>query len=48
LEVRGNVKQIKGRKVVMSASVIIEGEICARGEVVAVRMPEDMKPEGMI
>ena len=47
LEVRGNVKEIKGRKVVVSARVIVEGEICARGEVVAVRMPEDMKPEDM-
>ncbi len=48
LEVRGNVKEIRGRKVVVSARVIVEGEICARGEVVAVRMPEDMKPEGMV
>ncbi len=47
LEVRGNVKEINVRKVVVSARVIVEGEICARGEVVAVRMPEDMKPEGM-
>jgi len=48
LEVRGKVKEIKGRKVVMSARVIVEKEICALGEVVAVRLPEDMKPEGMI
>ena len=48
LEVRGNVKEINVRKVVVSARVIVEGEICARGEVVAVRMPEDMKPEDKI
>jgi acyl-coenzyme A thioesterase PaaI-like protein len=41
LEIRGNVKEIKGRKVVVSAAVMAEGTICARGEVVAVRMPED-------
>ncbi len=41
-------KEIRGRKVVVSARVIVEGEICARGEVAAVRMPEDMKPEGMV
>jgi acyl-coenzyme A thioesterase PaaI-like protein len=46
LEVRGNVKEVKGRKVVVNARVIVEGEVCARGEVVAVRMPENMKPAG--
>ena len=40
LEVRGTVKEIKGRKAVVTATVSAEGEICARGEVVAVQMPE--------
>lgn len=44
LEVRGRVKEIKGRKVVVSATVLAEGEVCARGEVVAVQMPESMIP----
>jgi len=44
LEVRGKIKEIKGRKVVVSATVSAAGEICARGEVVAVRMPEHMMP----
>jgi acyl-coenzyme A thioesterase PaaI-like protein len=44
LEVRGKVKEIKGRKVVVSASVSANGEICAKGEVVAVQMPEHMMP----
>lgn len=44
LEVRGRVKEVKRRKVVVSATVSAEGEVCARGEVVAVQMPEHMMP----
>ena len=44
LEVRASVKELKGRKVVMSATVSAEGEVCARGEVVAVRMPDHLIP----
>jgi acyl-coenzyme A thioesterase PaaI-like protein len=44
LEVRGRVEEIKGRKVVVSASVSADGEVCATGEVVAVQMPENMVP----
>ncbi len=39
LEVRARVDEMKGRKVVMSASVSAEGEVCARGEVVAILIP---------
>jgi len=46
LEVRGKIKEIKDRKVVVSATVSAAGEICARGEVVAVKMPEQMMPKG--
>lgn len=46
LEVRGRVKEIKGRKVVVDATLSAEGEVCARGQVVAVQMPEQMKPGG--
>ena len=42
LEVRGQVKEIKGRKVVVTARVSAGGELCAEGEVVAVQMPENM------
>jgi acyl-CoA thioesterase FadM len=42
LEVRGRVAEIKGRKVIVTAAVSAEGEVCARGQVVAVRMPEKM------
>ena len=41
LEMRGRVREIKGRKVIVEIEVRAEGEACARGEVVAVRMPED-------
>jgi len=42
LEVRARVKEIKGRKVVVDAALSAQGIICARGEVVAVQMPENM------
>jgi acyl-coenzyme A thioesterase PaaI-like protein len=43
LEVRGKIREVKDRKVVVSATVLAGGEICARGEVVAVKMPEQMR-----
>ena len=42
LEVRGRVKEIKPRKVVVSMEVSAAGKVCAKGEVVAVLMPETM------
>jgi acyl-coenzyme A thioesterase PaaI-like protein len=44
LEIRGKAKEIKGRKIVVSVTVSAEGKVCARGEVVAVQMPENMMP----
>ncbi len=44
LELRGTVKEIKGRKVVVSVTLSGKGEICARGEVIAVQMPDSMIP----
>ncbi len=40
LELRASAKEIKARKVVVVARVLAQGEVCARGEVVAVRMRE--------
>jgi acyl-coenzyme A thioesterase PaaI-like protein len=40
LEIRAKVKELKGRKVVMEATLSAEGQVCARGEMVAVQMPE--------
>ncbi|MBN1538264.1 MAG: PaaI family thioesterase [Anaerolineales bacterium] len=42
LELRAMVKQIKWRKVVVEVTLSAGGEVCARGEVIAVRMPENM------
>ncbi|MDO8650649.1 MAG: PaaI family thioesterase [Undibacterium sp.] len=41
LEIRGRVKEIKGRKVVIETTVLVGGVATARGEVVAVQMPEN-------
>lgn len=41
VEVRGRVAEIKGRKVVVSTEVRSGGVLTARGEVVAVQMPEN-------
>jgi acyl-coenzyme A thioesterase PaaI-like protein len=43
LEIRGRVKEIKGRKVVVESRLMAEGEVCASGEVVAVQMPESLR-----
>lgn len=39
LELRGKVREIKGRKVVVSVALSAEGEICATGESVLVELP---------
>jgi acyl-coenzyme A thioesterase PaaI-like protein len=41
LEIRGRVKEIKGRKVVVEATVYAEGVATVRGEVIALQMPEN-------
>ena len=46
LEIRGTIEQVSGRKVVVSETVSAEGEICARGRVVAVQMPDHLVPNG--
>jgi len=42
IELRSQVKEVKGRKVVVSTTLSAGGEVCARGEVVAVEIPENM------
>ena len=42
LEVRAKVKEIKGRKVVMEAWLSALGEVCARGEVIAIQAPPQL------
>ncbi len=45
LEVRGKVKSLKGRKVVIEEWIVANGIITVRGEVVAVQVPESMVEE---
>ena len=40
LEIRGKVTEIRGRKVIVEATVYADGVATARGEVVAVQMPD--------
>jgi acyl-coenzyme A thioesterase PaaI-like protein len=40
LELRGRIKEIKERKVVVSVTLSAEGEICAKGETVVVQIKE--------
>jgi len=45
LELRSKVKEIKGRKVLITTTLSARGEACARGEVVAVQIPEQLERE---
>lgn len=44
LELRSEVKEIKGRKVVIATTLSVKGQVCARGEVVAIQVPDDWVP----
>lgn len=44
LEARGRIVEVKPRKVVVDITVSARGEVCARGSVVSVLMPESMLP----
>ena len=44
LVIRGRVEELKGRKVVVASELSANGEVCARGRVVAVRAPDAMVP----
>jgi acyl-coenzyme A thioesterase PaaI-like protein len=45
LEIRGQVREVGKRKVVVTALVSAGGQVCARGEVVAVRIPDHLQPD---
>jgi len=45
LELRGKVLEIKGRKVIVAITLSAKGEVCAKGEVVAIQIPDSMIPE---
>jgi acyl-coenzyme A thioesterase PaaI-like protein len=46
LEIRGRARELTERKVVVEARVLANGQVTARGVVVAVRMPEGMASSG--
>jgi acyl-coenzyme A thioesterase PaaI-like protein len=42
LNLRGRVKEIKGKKIIVEVTLSANGETCASGEVIAVKIPESM------
>ncbi|MBN2550360.1 MAG: PaaI family thioesterase [Anaerolineales bacterium] len=42
LEVRGRIKEVKGRKVIVAETLAAGGKICVQGEVVAVQVPDQL------
>jgi acyl-coenzyme A thioesterase PaaI-like protein len=42
LELRGKIIEVKGRKIITEITVLANGEVTARGKVIAVQMPENM------
>ncbi len=44
MELRSQVKEIKGRKITVATTLSVQGQVCARGEVVAIQVPEDWVP----
>ena len=42
LLLKGKVKEIKGRKVIVEVKLFAKEELCAQGEVVVVKIPENM------
>ncbi|HWR69115.1 MAG TPA: PaaI family thioesterase [Desulfomonilia bacterium] len=44
LAIRGKVEEISDRKVIVTSTVFAGGGVCAKGRVVAVKMPANMEP----
>ena len=45
LELRGKVKEIRGRKVIVSMTLSVKETLCAKGEMVMVRISEESLSE---
>ena len=45
LEARGRATSIRGRKVVVEARILADGVVTVKGEIVAVELPERMRPD---
>jgi len=48
LEIRGQVEEIKGRKVIVTSTLAAEGVVCAKGRVVAVVAPDELMQPGSV
>lgn len=46
LVVRGTIREIKGRKIIVDAELSADGVVTARGEIVAVQIPDTMMAKG--
>ncbi len=46
LHLRGHAKEVKGRKVIVEVVLSAAGDVCARGEVVAVQAPAQLGSQG--
>jgi hypothetical protein len=44
MEIRGTVKEVKGRKVVIGTTLSAGGEICAPEEVLEIQVPDHLIP----
>ena len=45
LEIRGKIIELKDKKVIVSVTLIAKNKVCAMGEVVVVRVPENWIPK---
>ncbi len=45
IELRGKIREVKGRKVTVDITVSVEGEVTAQGTVIALQVPEHLKFE---
>jgi acyl-CoA thioesterase FadM len=43
MELRGKVEEIDGRKVVVAINLSSKGEVCVKGRVVAVQLPDNLR-----
>jgi len=41
LVLRGKIREVKGKKVIVDINLFVEDQLCAQGEVIAVKMPEN-------
>jgi acyl-coenzyme A thioesterase PaaI-like protein len=41
LEIRGKIREVKGKKVIVEASLSAEDKICATGEIISILVPEN-------